>query len=91
VHSNWVSPSSCNSMPNMYIFVKPITAKSCLSTTCNINIYIHIYRPKNTGLIIGYKSTTNMCFVSLILGVEPRELLAYQQIYSSNSKLNLQC
>jgi hypothetical protein len=56
-----------------------------------IYIYIYIYSPKNTGLIIGDKSTTNMYFVSLILGAEPRELLAYQQIYSSNSKLNPQC
>ena len=35
---------------------------------------------------LGVKRLTNMCFVSLILGVEPRELLAYQQIYNSSSK-----
>ena len=43
VHSNWMSPSSCNSMPNMYIYFKSITAKSCLWTTCNIYTYIYIY------------------------------------------------
>jgi hypothetical protein len=33
-------PKFCNSMPNMYITVIAITAKSCEWTTCNIYTYI---------------------------------------------------